>query len=72
MCFKTSEKKELNWEIHILGGPLVGQTDGKLIGVMSSAVTIENDEHTVLQIFINVPYYYGWIENVTGLKMPKC
>lgn len=58
------------------GGPLVWESDGKLIGVMSSYVKYTKNEHKstnlILQIFMNIPYYYAWIEHITGLELTKC
>lgn len=50
-----------------IGGPLILDYDDGLIGVTSCSTNFAE-----IQIFTNVPFYYGWIEEVTGLEMPKC
>lgn len=52
------------------GGPLLLESTGDLIGV-SSFVSWETDP-VDNQGFTNVAYYYEWIEQRTGLKLPKC
>lgn len=55
-----------------LGGPLLSASDGSFIGVTS--VGIYNDILDIIdyQVFTNVPYYYEWIAQETGLKLPIC
>lgn len=53
-----------------LGGPVLWQNDGSLVGVSSGTHNARDQGR--IQIFTNVPYYYKWIEQVTGLELPKC
>lgn len=59
------------------GGPLLRQEDGSLIGVMNF-VNVKNGnlpkavKLVDYQACAAVDFYYDWIANVTGLKMPKC
>lgn len=69
--------KEFEWYFqqslfYSQGGPLLSKNDGKLIGVMSSYIKFDRDYQSILQIFMNIPYYYEWIERITGLEIPKC
>lgn len=44
-----------------------------LIGITSFSVkTKEGHRKIGIQGFTNVPYYYRWIERITGLEMPMC
>lgn len=54
-----------------LGGPLVSVADKSLLGLMSSGISSQSDIF-LSQVFVNLPYYYEWIERQTGLKVPKC
>lgn len=56
---------------------MLRQQDGSLIGVLNFAnVNYENILNAVkrvdFQAGADVHFFYEWIENVTGLKMPKC
>lgn len=51
------------------GGPLVWENDGKLIGVMSSYIKYDRNKQSILQIFMNIPYYFEWIERITGMEI---
>lgn len=52
------------------GGPLLTKDDGHLIGIVSFGMFERGVIHT--NVYAYVPYYYEWIESVTGLKVPKC
>ena len=57
--------------INIQGGPVLLSHDNSVVGLVSCAA--ESVLGKILsQMFTNVPYYYQWIEHVTGLDIPKC
>lgn len=64
-------KVELKFVAYVQGGPLLWETNGKLIGVTSFAIHLTP---TLIdtQVFTNVPYYYEWITRRSGLKLPNC
>lgn len=45
-------------------------SNDNLIGITSVYRCFENSEQVKLQIFTNIPFYYDWIEDLTGLEMP--
>lgn len=59
-----------------LGGPLMLQHDGSLVGVASfvevKRFAFLHRNPIRLQVFVNIQYYYDWISGVTGLEMPQC
>lgn len=56
------------------GGPILSKRDGNLMGVTSLSVPFRDEPvfRVNIQVFTNVPYFYGWIEHITGLELPKC
>lgn len=56
-----------------IGGPLLRQTNGDLIGVASFFYGNQLPELTIeLQIWTKIQAYYEWISEVTGLELPNC
>lgn len=46
---------------------------GDFVGVASVGVIYGGgDKRIRVQVFTYAPYYYRWIEHVTGLEVPKC
>lgn len=55
------------------GGPVVSENSGSLMALMSMRRHCSTSPtNTDLHIFTYLPYYYKWIESVTGLELPKC
>lgn len=54
----------------LIGGPLISE-DGSVLGVTSLYINFEDSIQVRSAVFTNVPYYYDWIEKVTGLKLPE-
>lgn len=54
----------------MIGGALLRQEDGALIGITSFG------KHTTTavkyQVFTNIQYYYEWLTRKTGIILPKC
>lgn len=61
---------EMNWQI-FAGGPVVTKDDGYLIGVVSFGISCPAKGPNI-DIYTYFPYYYKWIESVTGLNLPTC
>lgn len=51
------------------GGPLLLQ-NGDLLAVTSVFLNFNDSNQVKFMAFTNVPFYYDWIEKVTGLKLP--
>lgn len=67
--------------MHLLGGPLVRQNDGTVIGVASLAFQKTKTEGFIfkvktstshMQSFARIQHYFEWIEGITGLELPQC
>lgn len=61
-------------DIH-LGGPLIREKDGTLIGVINSGIAdqeITGVDDIYVQVNADIRYYFDWISETTGLDMPKC
>lgn len=43
------------------GGPIV--LNGKIVGIIA-----EGNESPIPNVNVNVAHYYGWIEDITGIK----
>lgn len=58
----------------ILGGPLVRERNGTLIGVVHAVSIEKNDDmiHITLSKYMKIDYYFNWISNVTGISLPDC
>lgn len=53
---------------------MVWADNGAFVGLVSSGMSqyTETGQYLVYQqIFTYVPFYYEWIEQITGLEMPK-
>lgn len=48
---------------------MLSKSDGSLVGVVSNMIYSDSLR---TQEFTNLPYYYQWIEQRTGLRLPKC
>lgn len=61
-------------DLYFKGGPLLWAHSGDLVGVTSLGIGYAgaDDGRIRVQVFTNVPYYYRWIEHITGLELPKC
>lgn len=61
----------------LLGGPLIRQSDGALMGISSSSKSqtsgfiFKSSDH-VLNAFTNIHYYFKWIKEKTRLDLPFC
>lgn len=52
---------------------MVLKNSGSLIAMMSSRRSdFTSPTLTSLHFYTYIPYYYKWIESVTGLELPKC
>lgn len=52
---------------------MVSKNSGSLMALTSShRHSYKTQTSTDLHIFTYIPYYYEWIESVTGLKLPQC
>lgn len=61
--------------IYIVGGPLLREGDGTLIGVINSGLAnaeVADVDDIYVQINADIRYYFAWISKITGLEMPKC
>lgn len=54
------------------GGPLIRESDGLLIGLMSFVQMDSSYSSIELQVFTNIFYYFDWISQVTTIKLPQC
>lgn len=59
------------------GGPLIQKNDGTLIGITSGGRTTTKGiffkkTTPTSQEFTKIHYYFDWIEEKTGLELPKC
>lgn len=65
------------FSLSLSGGPVLRQSDGVLIGHISSG-RIETKgfffkkHNIVYQVFTNFHYHFDWIASVTGLNLPRC
>lgn len=61
-----------------LGGPLVRERDGTLIGVVhgmdndDNQTKIDRKMHITLTKYTRIDHYFNWISNVTGISLPEC
>lgn len=54
------------------GGPLIRESDGLLIGLMSFVQMDSSYSSIELQVFTNIFYYFDWIAQVTAIQLPQC
>lgn len=53
------------------GGPVITKDGGHLVGIVSFGISSFAAGMTE-NVYTYFPYYYEWIESVTGVKLPKC
>lgn len=60
----------------VVGGPILQNNDGTLIGVMGfvneNVKESEPMKRIELQVFANIRYHFKWISSITGLELPQC
>lgn len=60
-----------------IGGPLLRKSDGTLIGITSGGRTTTTGiffkkTTATSQEFTKIHYYFDWIAEKTGIKLPNC